>query len=346
MSLVQKDMKKLVAYSSVSHLGFVMLGMFALNPMGLNGAVLQMINHGISTGALFLLVGIIYERRHTRMIAEYGGLGEADADVRDALPDRRAVVDGPAGAQRLHRRVHDPARRREPLHGLGALRRASASSSAPRTCCGSTSASSGVRSTTPRTRRCSTSTAASSALLLAAGRDHGRGSESSPAVFFDMIEEPVNYVVRKVDPTYFDKRPIEYPPAAPVVVSAVGDHAMTWNDFIYLLPEILLTIGASALLLVPVIGARGTSSPRSGRCWSSSSLTAGSLIACSHAVEAIDQSRQLQAMFALDGFSIFFKLLFIAAIGMLVLLSDDFLARVALLAVGVLLAARLRRSAA
>src|SRR5438046_3897949 len=76
VSLVQKDMKKLVAYSSVSHLGFVMLGMFALNPMGMRGSVLQMINHGISTGALFLLVGIIYERRHTRMIADYGGLAK------------------------------------------------------------------------------------------------------------------------------------------------------------------------------------------------------------------------------------------------------------------------------
>jgi NADH-quinone oxidoreductase subunit M len=76
VTLVQKDMKKLIAYSSVSHLGFVMLGMFALNPMGLRGSVLQMINHGISTGALFLLVGIIYERRHTRMIAEYGGLAK------------------------------------------------------------------------------------------------------------------------------------------------------------------------------------------------------------------------------------------------------------------------------
>ena len=76
VSLVQKDMKKLVAYSSVSHLGFVMLGMFALNPMGIRGSVIQMINHGISTGALFLLVGIIYERRHTRMIADYGGLAK------------------------------------------------------------------------------------------------------------------------------------------------------------------------------------------------------------------------------------------------------------------------------
>ncbi|HTO85989.1 MAG TPA: NADH-quinone oxidoreductase subunit M [Thermoanaerobaculia bacterium] len=74
VTLVQKDMKKLIAYSSVSHLGFVMLGIFALNMAGVQGSVLQMVNHGISTGALFLLVGIVYERRHTRMIAEYGGL--------------------------------------------------------------------------------------------------------------------------------------------------------------------------------------------------------------------------------------------------------------------------------
>src|SRR5438445_1372057 len=68
------DVKKLVAYSSVSSMGIVMLGLFALNPNGLNGAVLQMINHGIYSGALFLLVGIIYERRHTRKVSEFGGL--------------------------------------------------------------------------------------------------------------------------------------------------------------------------------------------------------------------------------------------------------------------------------
>jgi NADH-quinone oxidoreductase subunit M len=73
VALAQKDMKKLVAYSSVSHMGFVMLGMFALNPVGHQGSGLQQLNHGISTGALFLLVGIVYERRHTREIAEYGG---------------------------------------------------------------------------------------------------------------------------------------------------------------------------------------------------------------------------------------------------------------------------------
>jgi NADH-quinone oxidoreductase subunit M len=74
VTLVQKDMKKLIAYSSVSHLGFCMLGMFALNTLGLQGSVLQMINHGLSTGGLFLLVGMIYERRHTREISEFGGL--------------------------------------------------------------------------------------------------------------------------------------------------------------------------------------------------------------------------------------------------------------------------------
>jgi NADH-quinone oxidoreductase subunit M len=74
VAMAQKDVKKLVAYSSVSHLGFVMLGLFALNPNGINGAVLQMINHGISTGALFMLAGILYERRHTYEIAEFGGL--------------------------------------------------------------------------------------------------------------------------------------------------------------------------------------------------------------------------------------------------------------------------------
>jgi len=68
------DVKKLVAYSSVSSMGMVMLGLFALNPNGVNGGVLQMINHGIYSGALFLLVGIIYERRHTRNVAEFGGL--------------------------------------------------------------------------------------------------------------------------------------------------------------------------------------------------------------------------------------------------------------------------------
>jgi NADH-quinone oxidoreductase subunit M len=76
VAMVQTDIKKLVAYSSVSHLGFVVLGIFALNEQGLQGAMYQMLNHGISTGALFLLVGMIYDRRHTRLIDEFGGLAD------------------------------------------------------------------------------------------------------------------------------------------------------------------------------------------------------------------------------------------------------------------------------
>ena len=74
VSFAQTDVKKLVAYSSVSHLGFVMLGIFSFTPQGMQGAILQMINHGLSTGALFLMIGFIYERRHTREMAEFGGL--------------------------------------------------------------------------------------------------------------------------------------------------------------------------------------------------------------------------------------------------------------------------------
>ena len=76
VAMVQSDVKKLVAYSSVAHLGFVMLGMFALNVEGLEGSIIQMVNHGLSTGGLFLLVGMIYERRHTREIADFGGIAK------------------------------------------------------------------------------------------------------------------------------------------------------------------------------------------------------------------------------------------------------------------------------
>jgi NADH-quinone oxidoreductase subunit M len=75
MSMVQTDIKKVIAYSSVAHLGFVMLGIFSGNVVGAQGAVLQMVNHGVSTGALFLLVGVVYERAHTRGVNDFGGLG-------------------------------------------------------------------------------------------------------------------------------------------------------------------------------------------------------------------------------------------------------------------------------
>jgi NADH-quinone oxidoreductase subunit M len=77
VAMVQPNMKKLVAYSSVSHLGFVVLGIFSFTQIGMDGAVYQMLNHGISTGALFVLVGYLYERRHSLVIADYGGVATA-----------------------------------------------------------------------------------------------------------------------------------------------------------------------------------------------------------------------------------------------------------------------------
>ncbi len=74
VAMVQRDIKKLVAYSSVSHMGFVMLGLASMTVVGTQGAMLQMLNHGISTGALFLLVGMLYDRAHTRMISDFGGV--------------------------------------------------------------------------------------------------------------------------------------------------------------------------------------------------------------------------------------------------------------------------------
>src|SRR5256886_15103011 len=76
VAMVQPDFKKLIAYSSVSHLGFVMLGIWALTLQSVQGALMVMINHGLSTGALFFLVGMLYERRHTRLIEAFGGLAE------------------------------------------------------------------------------------------------------------------------------------------------------------------------------------------------------------------------------------------------------------------------------
>ena len=103
VAMVQVDLKRLVAYSSVSHLGFVMLGIFALDRQGVDGAIYQMLNHGVSTGGLFLLVGMIYLRRHTREISEFGGLWKSVPDLRRDLHGRHAVVNWLAGPQRLCR---------------------------------------------------------------------------------------------------------------------------------------------------------------------------------------------------------------------------------------------------
>src|SRR5258708_892411 len=204
VSLVQKDMKKLVAYSSVSHLGFVMLGMFALNPMGLKGSVLQMVNHGISTGALFLLVGILYERRHTRMIADYGGLakqkpmygtlllisalsslglpalkgfmgefpillGAANKSIVWASFAAVGIVLGAAYLLWLYQRVF-----------WGPL-------------------DNPANKTVPDVNRRELGLLLALVVLMV-------WIGIKPAVFFDVIEEPVNYVVRQLDPQYFGRQ--------------------------------------------------------------------------------------------------------------------------------------------
>ena len=103
VSAVQSDLKRLVAYSSVSHLGFVMLGLFAFTLQGGQGSMLQMVNHGLSTGALFLLVGMLYERRHTRAIEDFGGHRVCCARVFGCVPHRCAVIARPSRAERVRR---------------------------------------------------------------------------------------------------------------------------------------------------------------------------------------------------------------------------------------------------
>ena len=105
VATMQTDLKRLVAYSSIAHLGFIVLGTFAMTSQAITGAVLQNINHGISTGALFLLVGWIYERRHTREISELKGLQAVAPIFAAGFTDRDALVDRRARAQRVRRRV-------------------------------------------------------------------------------------------------------------------------------------------------------------------------------------------------------------------------------------------------
>ena len=110
VATMQKDLKRLVAYSSVAHLGFIVLGTFALTTQGIQGGVLQMVNHGLSTGALFLLVGMIYERRHTREIAELQGLQKVAPILAGVFTVVMLSSIGLPGPQRLRRRVPHPGR--------------------------------------------------------------------------------------------------------------------------------------------------------------------------------------------------------------------------------------------
>ena len=111
VAMVQPDMKKLVAYSSVSHMGFVVLGIAAMNLQGVQGAIYQMLAHGVSTGGLFCIVGMLSDRRHTRLISDYGGIKAIVPRLTAASLHHHARLDRPARPERLHRRVPDHARR-------------------------------------------------------------------------------------------------------------------------------------------------------------------------------------------------------------------------------------------
>ncbi len=117
MAWVQDDVKKLVAYSSVSHLGFVVLGILVLSDKGIQGGIFQMLAHGISTGGLFLAVGILYDRRHTRELGRFRRTVEEDADFRRVLPADGAGLGRAAGFVRLRGRV--PGARRHIHRGQG-----------------------------------------------------------------------------------------------------------------------------------------------------------------------------------------------------------------------------------
>ena len=126
VAMVQPNMKKLVAYSSVSHLGFVVLGIFSFTQQGLDGAVYQMLNHGISTGALFVLVGFLYERRHSLEIADYGGVATPAPWLSTVFLITTLASIGLPTAEQLRRRVPGAAGRGAGQFHLGHFRRASA----------------------------------------------------------------------------------------------------------------------------------------------------------------------------------------------------------------------------
>jgi len=123
-ALAQQDMKKLIAYSSVGHMGFVTLGIFALNQRGLEGALLQMINHGVTTGALFLCVGMVYERSHSRELADAAGLGKFMPIYVTYLTFFFAVVAGLPRHKQLCGRVSYPCRSLFQQQDCGSMRRA------------------------------------------------------------------------------------------------------------------------------------------------------------------------------------------------------------------------------
>jgi NADH-quinone oxidoreductase subunit M len=207
-AMAQHDWKRLVAYSSVSHLGMATLGMFALTPVGLSGSIMQQINHGISTGALFLIVGIVYERRHTREISEYGGLSKIMPVYAFVFMLMTMSSIGLPGLNGFIGEILI-------LQGVFVVNKIWAAFAA-----------SGI-------------VLGAAYMLWLYQRvfwgplDNPKNNELKdlnlreqwtliplvicmfwigiyPKPFFDIMEEPVNYIVKKVDPTYFEKAGIKY----------------------------------------------------------------------------------------------------------------------------------------
>ena len=140
VALVQTDMKKLIAYSSISHMGFVTLGFFIFNAYGIEGAVIQMISHGFVSGALFLCVGVLYDRMHSRLIADYGGVVNTMPVFAAFFMLFAMANSGLPGHQRLRRRVPGDHGRDEGELLVRVRSPPPRSSSAPPTRCGCTSA--------------------------------------------------------------------------------------------------------------------------------------------------------------------------------------------------------------
>ncbi len=213
VSLVQKDMKRLVAYSSVSHLGFVMLGMFALNPMGIAGSVLQMINHGISTGALFLLVGIVYERRHTRLIADYGGLAKQMPKYATifliaalssmGLPALNGFIGEFTILLGAANSVHFGTMWYAAIAAIGIVLGAAYLLWLYQRVFWGPLDNPANQVLTDLNGREMFTLLPLVALMVWIG--------IAPGIFFNIIREPVNYIVRKVDPAYFAKQPLPLP---------------------------------------------------------------------------------------------------------------------------------------
>jgi proton-translocating NADH-quinone oxidoreductase chain M len=162
VALVQQDMKKLIAYSSVAHMAFVTIGLFAFNRQGIEGGLIVMLRHGLVSGALFLCVGVVYDRLHSREIDRYGGLSQQHAEICAVLHALHHGFGRPAGHRQFRRRVPRPGRRLSGQFLGGRSGDDRRDSSAPLTCSTSTGAWPMARRARRRRRLCRTSTRASS----------------------------------------------------------------------------------------------------------------------------------------------------------------------------------------